>query len=217
MARSCDTYTSKDGSISITAYSGNGHGVHTNMFPVNYEEIVDIPDDIIFRTNQCLISSFYCRLYDKGIEDFELLSDRISNGLLWKKRDCLCHSDLATKDSVVTYLKYVNTSDVKNSIRVYNFDKLLDFEKKKTSKLISNDIEMELFNRIINLDNISDSFNITIEVLALDDNKFKKAALLLIKCMVYDIEDKHYLDTKKHNKEDVLNLKLYKKTLYSQI
>ena len=89
-------------------------------------------------------------------------------------------------------LKYINKSDVKDNIRVYNFNKLLEFEKEKTSKLITNDKEKDLFNRIINLDNITDSFDITLDVLALEDNKFKKSALLLIKCMVYDIEDKHY-------------------------
>ena len=50
----------------------------------------------------------------------------------------------------------------------------------------------------------------------ISNEDFKTAALLLLKCKVYDIEDKHYLETKKHSANEKENLKVYKKTIYPQ-
>ena len=217
------TFTSKDGSISIQAYVGNGHGVHTNLFPVQYEELFDVPENVIFRTNQCLISSAYCRITQSDnivLEDgitLEQVIDRIEKGLLWKKRDGLCHSDLATKDSVMTYLKYIKTSDVKYHLRVFNFDQVLDYEVEKAKKAISSSEEAEWFQQIMQLDSIKDSFSILSSILSFEDSEFKRAALLLLKCKVYDIEDQHYLQSKKHDKEEVDSLKQYRKSLFSQM
>lgn len=220
MSRRLETFTDKFGKISVEAYVGNGHGVHANKFPVNYEELFDIPEDILFRTNECIISSAYCRLIGKeelySTEGLTLdqIIDRIANGLLWKKRQNLCHSDLAIKDSVITYLKYVGNSSL--PIGVYSFDKLFEFEKEKTKNAINNNEELELYNSIINLNTIAEGYPLLMRLLDFEDSNFKKYALLLLKCKVYDIEDKHYMQSKKHDIGENESLKLYRKTVFPQ-
>ena len=145
-----EIFANRDGTISVKTYVGNGHGVHTNMFPVRYEEMIDIPNDIYFRTNRCIVSSAYCRLQKEGIAlakgrvTFDQVLDRIQRSLLLKKRQGLCHSELATKDSVLTFLKYVKTSEVIDNLRVFNFEKLLEFEKEKTESKISSKEENDI-------------------------------------------------------------------------
>lgn len=217
-----DTFANENCSekVSVDAYVGNGHGVHTNKFPVNYEELFDVPEDIVFRTNQCIISSAYCRL-DKSVERLskdgvtaEQVIRRISDGLLWKGREGLYHSDLATKDCVMTYLRYVKTSSF--PISVYSFDRLLEFEKDKTMGKIISDKELEIFNQIMSITEVSDGEPILSTLLEIDDSEFKKAALLLLKCKVYDIEDQHYLRTKIHDQNEAELLKTYRKKVFSQ-
>ena len=221
MKNSCDTFTSNDKEISVKAYLGNRHGVHTNKFPVRYEEIVDAPDDILFRTNSCIISSAYCRLEKmadklaKNGETFDEVISKIKNGLLWKGRQCLCHSELATKECVETYLKYVKSSDI--GIGIYNFDKFLEFQKEKTINSIVCIEEEQIYNEIISLQEISESTVLLNKIMLLDNSNFKKYALLLLKCIVYDIEDKHYLETKIHNKGELDALKVYRKITTPQI
>lgn len=221
MKNSCDTFTSNDKEISVSAYLGNRHGVHTNKFQVKYEEIADAPDDILFRTNRCIISSAYCRLsekkkeLEKNGETFENIIAKIENGLLWKGRQCMCHSELATKECVETYLKYVKYSSIE--IGIYNFDKFLDFQKEKTLQSITSEEEKNIYIEIINLQEISESILLLNIIMMLDDSDFKKHALLLLKCVVYDIEDRHYLNTKNHDKGELEVLKTYRKIISPQI
>ena len=218
-----EIFTNRDNSISVSAYVGNGHGVHANMFPVNYEELFDIPDDVLFRANKCIISSAYNEfvdnekpLLDDGISLNEFLN-QISEGLLWKRHQGLCHTEMATKDSILTYLKYTKRTGYKEIIKIVNFEKVLEFERQKTLSRITSDTELDIYNRIINLQEIKDGYPILMELNDYPNIEFKDAALLLLKCKVYDIEDKHYLETKKHSNIEKETLKLYKKTLFSQI
>ena len=217
-----DTYTNKSGTITIEADLANSRAVHTNMFPVEYEELHDIPDDIVFRTNECIMSSMYCRYFQGKIKLTEedptigKLLHQIVAGYLWKEHRGQCHSELATKSSVMTYLKYVKTGDVKQRLRVYNFDKLLEFEQEKTKARIKTEEELAIFNEIINLNSVKKGFRIISKIVKLENEDFQNAALLLLKCKVYDIEDKHYLETESHNKEEKECLKMYRITLFPQ-
>ena len=222
MNKRLETFTNRDNSISVSTYVGNGHGVHTNMFPVNYEELWDIPDDVLFRVNKCILSSAYCEfsnnedaLLDSGVSLDEVL-DRIEAGLLWKRRQGLCHTEMATKESILTYLKYSKRSGYKEIIKIVNFDKVLEFEKIKVISKITSDYESNLYDKIVNLQEIVDGYPILNEINSISNEDFKTAALLLLKCKVYDIEDKHYLETKKHSANEKENLKVYKKTIYPQ-
>lgn len=222
MSKKIETFSNRDNTISVKAYVGNGHGVHTNMFPVNYEELFDIPEDVLFRTNCCIVSSAYCRLVNNDsalIQDgitLDALLDRISQGILLKRRQGLCHTELATKDSVISYLKYIRSAGLKDIIKVFNFDKVLEFESKKTLDRVSSEDELDIYNRIMNLESIEDGYPILIELNGVENQDFSSAALLLLKCKVYDIEDKHYLKTKTHNATEKEALKIYGKTVFPQ-
>lgn len=218
-----EKFTNKDESISVNAYVGNGHGVHANMFPVNFEELWDIPDDVLFRANRCILSSAYCEfsqneeaLLKDGISLDEFL-DRIDAGLLLKRRQGLCHTEMATKDSILTYLKYTKRSGYKEIIKIVTFEKVLEFEKEKVLNRVTTESELNIYNRIINLQEIEDGYPIFIELNSFSNVEFRNAALLLLKCKVYDIEDKHYLETKKHSTVEKESLKVYKKTIFPQI
>lgn len=217
-----DTFTTKDGSISITAKVGNGHGVHANYFPVKYEEIIDLPDDIIFSGSKCIISSAYCELernpslLEEGTTINQVV-DEIEEGILWKKRQVLYHTELITSKSVKTYLKYVKTGDIKGKLKIFNFDKVLEFERQKTESTITKNGELKLYREIVNLDEVEKGEELFRKIMALKYSNFKKTALLLLKCKVYDLEDKHYLNTKTHDKRENDYIKRYRKTLFPQI
>ncbi len=219
-----EIFVKSDESIKTSAYVGNGHGVHTNMFPVNYMVLFDFPDNILFRTSRCIISSAYCRLSSRqedlinsGVTVDEVV-DKIAAGILWKGVQGLCHTELATKECVMTYLKYVteNTS-TKYDLRVYSFDDLLAFETRKTRSRISSGIEQELFNKIINLKDIESGFALIEELNKVENVEFRSAALLLLKCKVYDIEDMHYMQSKVHDKKDKEQLKVYRRMIFPQV
>ena len=203
-----ETFYNYNKTISVEAYLGNEHGVHATKFPLVYEELKDIPDDIIFRVSTSYLDSAYIRISEKidsikaNNESFTKIMETIYTGTLFKNRNTMCHSNLATASSVLTFLKYVKVKTTINEVipGIVNYDKFLSYLSNKTLASITNDTELTIYNEIISLKN-TDIQSLLEAINNLFDTPFKKNALLLLKATIYGLEDTYY---QKHERKDLI-------------
>ena len=67
------------------------------------------------------------------------------------------------------------------------------------------------------LKDIESGFALIDELNKVENVEFRSAALLLLKCKVYDIEDMHYMQSKVHDKKDKEQLKVYRRMIFPQV
>lgn len=208
------TFSNYNDTISVKCYLGNAHGVHAVNYPLTYEEIKDIPDDIIFRVTRSYMDSAYARI-SKMPEKLKAnntnlitVIETIYKGILFKGRKTMCHTNLATAKSVKEYLKYIDTkSTIKEVIPgIVNYDKFLSYISNKTGVSITNDIEQDIYTEILSLKDINNNLLLN-RINSLDNSLFKKNALLLLKATIYNLEDQHYQKNKEHNSKELKLIK----------
>lgn len=193
----------------------NNHGFHGNRYCVNLEEVIDVPDNILFKASPDVRYGVHT-INDPKLseEENKKLIKEIYDGFQIESH-CSIKSIIMNRD---TAFKFMNHK--KNyrsfSFKVYNFDDFISFETESLLKLISSDEEKQLLNDITELQDIKDSEFILNKILLLPNSPFQRKALLLLKIKAYDIEDKHFLSDKSHREEDLKNLKMFKKTNYRQ-
>lgn len=205
-------YSTTDGKYSTNAVLVNGV-IRTNTFPVKYLELVDIPHDILFYVQKNIASAAFVTLSKKPelLEGRKVtpaeVENRIKAGMLWKDGKESDYTELANKDSVLTYLRYTNRDSECSDIKVYSFAELLQFEIEKALKQASNVEEAELIKELLLIKNVLNTYPFYLRLIELPDSPFKKAALLLLKMKSYDLYDQHYSMSKKHNPfdEDVIS------------
>ena len=191
----------------------NNHGYHGNRYCVNLEEVMDVPENIIFKAEPNVRYAVHT-IKEPGLteEENNKLIQEIFNGFQIAYH-CSFRGVIMDRDTAFKFMKHK-----KNyrgfSFRVYNFDEFIDFEIESTKKLAESGEEKELLSDIILLQDIKDSEALLNRILLLTDSPFKRKALLLLKIKSFDIEDKHFLSEKKHRDEDLENLKIFRKTNY---
>ena len=216
-------YSTTDGKYSTNAYFAKGLVVHTNPFPVNYLELVDIPHNILFYIRNNIASAAYITLKKnpellegRNITPTEV-EKRIKAGMLWKDGKESVYTELANKDSVLTYLRYTNRDSDCSDIKVYTFAELLQFEITKALKLATNIEETELIKELLLVKSVLNTYPFYLRLIELPNTPFKKAALLLLKMRAYDLEEQHYSLSKKHNPFDDDVIKEYSSSTIPQL
>ncbi|MBQ3298021.1 MAG: hypothetical protein IJG97_04355 [Bacilli bacterium] len=193
----------------------NNHGFHANRYCVNYEEVIDVPKNIMFKASPDVRYGVHT-INEPSLtneENKELIKD-IYNGFQIEKH-CSFKSIIMDRDTAFKFMKHKKNYR-SFSFKVYNFDEFISFEIESIRNLKKTDEEEQLLDDIIGLQDIKDSESLLNRILLLSDSPFQRKALLLLKIKAFDIEDQHFLSEKKHSEEDLKNLKIFKKTNYIQ-
>ena len=193
----------------------NNHGFHGNRYCVNLEEVIDVPENIIFKASPDVRFGVHT-INVAGLteeENKEIIRD-IYNGFQIESH-CSIKSIIMDRDTAFKFMKYKKNYR-SFSFKVYNFDEFINFEIESIKKIIISHEEKQLLNEIVGLQTIQDSKELLNRILMLNDSPFQRKALLLLKIKAFDIEDQHFLLEKKHREKDLEDLKIFKKTNYRQ-
>ncbi len=193
----------------------NNHGFHGNRYCVNYEEVIDVPKNIMFKASPDVRYGVHT-INEPSLtneENKELIKD-IYNGFQIEKH-CSIKSIIMDRDTAFKFMKHKKNYR-SFSFKVYNFDEFISFEIESIRNLKKTDKEEQLLDDIIGLQDIKDSESLLNRILLLSDSPFQRKALLLLKIKAFDIEDQHFLSEKKHNEDDLKNLRIFRKTNYIQ-
>ncbi len=194
----------------------NNHGFHGNRYCVNLEEVIDVPENIMFKASPDVRFGVHT-INDSKLseEENKKLIKEIYSGFQIESH-CSIKSIIMDRDTAFKFMKHKNNYR-SFSFKVYNFDEFISFEIESILKLINSDEDKQLLNDIVQLQDIKDSELLLNRILLLPNSPFQKKALLLLKIKAFDIEDQHFLSDKKHREEDLNNLKIFRKTNYKQI
>ena len=193
----------------------NNHGFHANRYYVNFEEVADVPDNIIFKAAPEVRYGVHT-IKVAGLteeENKEIIRDIYKGFQIESHRSI--KSIIMDRDSAFKFMKYMKNYR-SFSFKVYNFDDFINFEIESIKQVVTSDEEKQLMNDIIELQEIQDSKELLNRILMLNDSPFQRKALLLLKIKAFDIEDQHFLLEKKHREKDLEDLKIFKKTNYRQ-
>ena len=193
----------------------NNHGFHANRYYVNFEEVADVPDNIIFKAApEVRYGVHTIKVAGLTEEENKKIIRDIYKGFQIESHRSI-KSIIMDRDSAFKFMKYMKNYR-SFSFKVYNFDDFINFEIESIKQVVTSDEEKQLMNDIIELQEIQDSKELLNRILMLNDSPFQRKALLLLKIKAFDIEDQHFLLEKKHREKDLEDLKIFKKTNYRQ-
>ena len=193
----------------------NNHGFHGNRYCVNYEEVIDVPNNIIFKASPDVRYGVHT-INDPSLtkEENQELIKSIYNGFQIETH-CSIKSIIMDRDTAFKFMRHKNNYR-SFSFKVYNIDEFIAFEIKSIRNITKSDEEKQLLDDIIRLQDIKDSELLLNRISSLSDSPFQRKALLLLKIKSFYIEDQHFLSEKKHREEDLKYLKIFKRTNYIQ-
>ena len=194
----------------------NNHGYHGNRYCVNLEEVIDVPENIIFKASPDIRYGVHTiQVPGKTEEENKAIIHDIFNGFTIDHH-CSIRSIIMDRDTAFKFMKY--KSNYRSfSFKVYNFDEFIHFEQRKAKETATSEEELQILLDIESLQDIKDTKKLMAKILNLNDSPFQRRALLLLKVKAYQIEDEHFLKEKKHRQEDLEELKIFRKTNYSQV
>ena len=194
----------------------NNHGFHGNRYCVNLEEVIDVPENIVFKASPDVRYGVHTiKAFGLTEEENKNLIRTIFNGFHIEKH-CSFSGVLMDRDTAFKFMKHKKNYR-SFSFKVFNFDEFISFEIDCINNMQIEDEEKQLLNDIIELQDIKNSEILLNRILSLKDSPFQRKALLLLKIKSFDIEDQHFLTEKKHREEELEKLKIFRKTNYIQI